>query len=91
MQKIISLVVENTTQAKLILKPGLAIVKIPGHLSADQQTELRNKLIKVADMNKDNDQFLKLYYKINTPYLFLNRKVSPNKKETIQTYVYDEL
>lgn len=85
------LVEEGVTQAKLILKPHLAIIKIPGSLSAEQQSELRTKLLKVADLQRDNTQFLKLYYKIGTPYMFLNRKTANNKKETAVVYTYADL
>jgi hypothetical protein len=89
--KILILTVKDATQAKLILKSNVAIVKIPGNLSEATQVEVRNKLIRVADMNKDTKQYLKLYYKIGTPYLFLNRKVSSSKKETFAVYTYSEL
>ncbi|HEY9485751.1 MAG TPA: hypothetical protein VIQ04_03840 [Nitrososphaeraceae archaeon] len=89
--KILILTVQDTTQAKLILKPDFAIIKIPGNIEFNKQVELRDKLIKVADINKDTKQYLKLYYKLNTPYLFLNKKVSSTKKETLATYVYADL
>jgi hypothetical protein len=83
--------VKDATQAKLILKPDFAVVKVPEYLPEDKKIEVRNKLVKVADMHKDNKEFLKLYYKVGTPYLFLNRKVSSTKKETFVTYKYSEL
>lgn len=81
---------EKATQAKLVLKPGHATIKIPGYLTLKDQVELRNKLIKIADLNNNTKQFLKLYYKINTPYLFLNQKVSGSKK-TFAVYEYNKL
>lgn len=89
--KILILTVKDATQAKLILKPGFATMKIPGGLGDTEQIELRNKLMKIVDGNKDNKQFLKLYYKIGTPFLFLNKKISAKKKETFVTYEYDKL
>jgi hypothetical protein len=89
--KILVLVVQDATQAKLILNPQLTVIKIPGFLPIEKQIEVRNKLIKIADINEGNKQFLKLYYKIGTPYLFLNRKIDSNKKETAAVYKYDEL
>lgn len=89
--KILTLIVRNATQAKLILKPNFAIVKVPGNLELEQQVEVRNKLIKVADLNRQTKQYLKLYYKVGTPYMFLNKKVSASKKETYAVYNYSEL
>jgi hypothetical protein len=89
--KILILTVRNATQAKLILKPNFAIVKIPGNLTPEVQVELRNKLVKVADLHKDTKQYLKLYYKVGTPYLFLNKKLSSSKKETFAVYTYSDL
>jgi hypothetical protein len=89
--KILILTVENATQAKLILKPGFAIIKVPGDLPKTTQLEVRDKLVKVADANRDTTQFLKLYYKVGTPYLFLNKKLSSSKKETFAVYTYSEL
>lgn len=89
--KILSLIARNATQAKLILKPNFAIVKVPDNLSVETQIEVRNKLIKVADINHDTKQYLKLYYKVGTPYLFLNKKVSSSKKETFAVYTYSDL
>lgn len=89
--KILAINVKNATQAKLILKPRIAIVKIPGSLPPEQRLEVRDKLMKVADLNRGNKQFLKLYYKIGTPYLFLNRKISAKKKETFKVYTYADL
>lgn len=82
---------ENATQAKLILKPGQAIIKIPAHLPEETKIEVRNKLTKVADLNKDNKEFLKAYYRIGTPYIFLNKRVSAKKKKTFVTYTYADL
>ena len=89
--KTLVLTVQDATQAKLILKPQLAVIKVPGNLSVEMQEEVRNKLMKVADLNRDTKQFLKLYYKVGTPYLFLNRKISASKKETAQVYKYADL
>lgn len=89
--KILSLIVRNATQAKLILKPNFAIVKVPGNIPVETQVEIRNKLIKVADLNRATKQYLKLYYKVGTPYMFLNRKVSSSKKETFAVYTYSDL
>lgn len=89
--KILILTVQDATQAKLILKPGFATMKIPGRLSEEEQAELRRKMMKIVDGNTDNNQFLKLYYKIGTPYMFLNKKLSAKKKETFVTYEYDKL
>lgn len=89
--KILVLTVSNATQAKLILKPGFATMKIPDHLSEDEQFELRTKLMKVIDGNRNTNQYLKLYYKIGTPYLFLNRKITAKKKETFLVYKWAEL
>jgi hypothetical protein len=88
--KILILTVDNATQAKLILKPKLAVLKIPGNLPLDMQRELRTKFMKVADMNGENKDYLKMYYKIGTPYLFLNKK-QDSKKKTAIVYKYDEL
>ena len=90
-KRILILTIKNATQAKLVLKPGMAIVKIPGGLTKEQETELRNKLLKVADLNKDTKQFLKLYYKVGTPFLFLNQKLAGGRKETAKVYNYAEL
>ena len=89
--KILILTVRNATQAKLILKPNFAIVKIPGDLPLSVQNDVRDKLVKIADMNKETKQYLKIYYKIGTPYLFLNKKISSNKKETFAVYNYSDL
>lgn len=89
--KILILIVNEATQAKIIYKPGFAVIKIPGSLSLEDQAILRQKLLKIVDGNKDSQEFLKLYYKIGTPYLFLNRKLSSNKKETFVVYKWDEL
>lgn len=89
--KILILTVDDATQAKIIYKPGFAVVKIPGSLPYDEQVILRQKLLKIVDGNKESKEFLKLYYKIGTPYLFLNRKVSASKKETFVVYKWDEL
>jgi hypothetical protein len=91
MKKVLILTVEDATQAKLILKPDFAVIKIPGNIPRETQTEVRDKLMKVADAQCENKEFLKAYYKIGTPYIFLNRKVSGNKKETCVTYKYEEL
>jgi len=89
--KILVLTEEKATQAKLILKSQMAIVKVPGNIPVEQQYEIRNKLLKVADLNRNNTQFLKLYYKVGTPYMFLNKKLSSNKKETAAVYTYADL
>jgi hypothetical protein len=89
--KTLILTVKEATQAKIILRPGFAVVKIPGSLSYPDQIELRNKLLKIVDGNKDTNEFLKLYYKIGTPYLFLNRKISSSQKETFCVYKWEEL
>lgn len=89
--KLLVLTVKDTTQAKLTIKPNMAVVKVPASLSPETQAELRDKLIKIADMNRDTKQFLKLFYKIGTPYMFLNQKVSKNKKVTKEVYKYKEL
>lgn len=89
--KILILTVEEATQAKIILKPGFAVVKIPGSLPFEDQVILREKLLKIVDGNSDSKEFLKLYYKIGTPYLFLNKKISSSKKETFVVYKWDEL
>lgn len=83
--------VNNTNQAKLSLKDGDTVIKIPSNLSEVQKIELRNKLMKIADDQQSSKEFLKLYYKIGTPFMFLNRKVNPNKKETIKVYEYATL
>lgn len=82
---------EDTTQAKLVLKHDTAIVKIPNDLPEEMQLELRNKLLRVADLNKKNRKFSKLYYRPGTPYLFLNRKLGGGKKETVAVYKYADL
>jgi hypothetical protein len=91
MKPITVFTVRNATQAKLVLNPWETVIKIPGFLNPEQRLELRDKLIKIADLNSESREFLKLYYKIGTPYFFLNRKVGPRKKETISVYKYDEL
>jgi hypothetical protein len=85
------LIVKDATQAKLVLRPGFAIIKIPGWLTTAKQIEVRDKLMAVIDKHSDTKEFLKIYYKIGEPYLFLNRKLSSSKRETIVTYKYDEL
>jgi hypothetical protein len=89
--KILIVTVDDATQAKIIYKPGFAVIKIPGSLSYEDQVILRQKLLKIVDGNKESKEFLKLYYKIGTPYLFLNRKISASKKETFVVYKWDEL
>lgn len=89
--KTLILTVQEATQAKIIYKPGFAVIKIPGSLSFIDQVILRNKLIKIVDGNRHSQEFLKLYYKIGTPYLFLNKKLPSNKKETFVVYKWDEL
>lgn len=89
--KILIQVVQEATQAKIILKPGFAVIKIPGSLSIEDQAILRSKLLKIVDGNSNTQEFLKLYYKIGTPYLFLNKKVSSSKKETFVVYKWEEL
>lgn len=89
--KVLVLTVNDATQAKIIFKPGFAVIKVPGSLPYEDQVVLRNKLLKIVDGNKDSKEFLKLYYKIGTPYLFLNRKLSASKKETFVVYKWEEL
>ena len=88
---IICTVAEGATQAKLTIKYGNALIKIPSYLSEEGRISLRNKLIKIADDNAKTTEFLKLYYKLGTPYLFLNKKMSDSKKVTIKVYTYNEL
>lgn len=88
---ILILIVKDATQAKVIIKPGFATIKIPSFLDYPAQLELRQKLLNVIDVNKDTKEFLKLYYKIGKPYLFLNRKIGHAKKETFAVYKYNEL
>lgn len=89
--KVVILTVNKATQAKLLLRPHLAVVKIPGNLPQNTQDEVRNKLLRVADLNRDTKQNMKLYYKVGTPYLFLNKKLSSRKRETVSTYKFAEL
>jgi hypothetical protein len=89
--KILIVTDKDATQAKLILKPKFGIVKIPGYLSYEHKKELREKLCRIADMNHKTNEFLKLYYKIGTPYFFLNRKITNTKKETYKVYKYSEV
>ncbi len=88
---VLILTVKDATQAKVIIKPGFAIIKVPDFLSYEDRMILRKKLMEIVDANSDTQEFLKLYYKIGTPYLFLNRKVGHGKKETYITYKWDEL
>lgn len=89
--KILILSVHSTVQAKVIIRPGFSVIKIPEHLPDEQKIELRNKLVKIVDENSNSKFFLKLYYKIGTPYLFLNKRISGSKKVTYNTYKYEEL
>lgn len=89
--KILILTVNDATQAKLIISPGFATIKIPGSLSYEEQYELRNKLMKIVDGNRDTKQHLKLFYKVGTPFLFLNKKITAKKKETFLVYKYDNI
>lgn len=82
---------EEATQAKLILKPGFAMIKVPNHLTEEEQKEVRGKLMKIVDLQKENKQFLKAYYRIGSPYVFLNKKVSARRKKTFVTYTYKDL
>lgn len=88
---VLILTVKDATQAKVSIKPGFAVVKVPAHLPYEDQLILRKKLLEVVDFNRDTKEFLKLYYKIGTPFLFLNRKLSHSKKETHVVYKWEEL
>jgi len=89
--KTLILTVKEATQAKLIYRPGFAVIKIPGSLEMPDQIILRNKLLKIVDGIRDSNFFLKMYYKIGTPYLFLNKRISSTKKETFVVYKWDDL
>jgi hypothetical protein len=91
MRTLTAVTVRNATQAKLIISPQGAIVKVPGNIPVEMQKEVRNKLIKIADLNQKKRGYLKLYYKIGTPYLFLNRKFSGQRKQTEKVYKYADL
>jgi hypothetical protein len=89
---------EKATQAKLVLHKQFAVIKLPRELSFEQKSEVRNKFLKLIEINQKewnwdgNASFsLKVYYKIGTPYIFLNRRVENNKRETIATYNYNDL
>lgn len=82
--------IQNSVQAKVMIKPGFSVIKIPEHLPKNEQNELRNKLIKVVDMHENTNFSLKLFYKIGTPYLFINRKVQGEKTSHV-TLKYEEL
>ena len=82
---------EEATQAKLILKPGFAVIKVPKSLEEDVQKEVTDKLMKIANLQKDNKLFLKAYYRIGAPYVFLNKKVGAKRKKTFVTYTYKDL
>jgi hypothetical protein len=85
------LTIRNTRQAKLTINNDHAIIKIPNDLPFEQKVELRGKLLSIANLNIATKEPLKLYYKPNTPYFFLNKKIGFNKKETVRVYRYDEL
>ena len=89
--KVVILTIKKATQAKLLLRPQLAVVKIPGSLPESQQIELRNKFMKVIDLNPNVTKNMKLYYKVGTPYMFLNKKLSSRKRETAKVYKFAEL
>lgn len=89
--KVVILTVKKATQAKLLLRPQLAVMKIPGNLPESQQIEIRNKLMRVVDLNPDVQENMKCYYKVGTPYLFLNKKLSSQKRETAEVYKFAEL
>lgn len=89
---------ERATQAKLVLHKQFAVIKLPKDIPFEQKTEIRNKFLKVVEINQKewnwnggNSFSLKVYYKIGTPYIFLNRRVGDNKRETIATYNYNDL
>jgi hypothetical protein len=88
---ILVLTVDGATQAKVIIRPGFAVIKIPSHLSLEERLTLRKKLTSIVDANTETREFLKLYYKLGTPYLFLNRKLGHSKKETYIVYKWAEL
>lgn len=89
---------ERATQAKLVLHKNFATIKIPNHLPTETQAEIRNKFLHLIELNRASydwnvdDRFsLKVYYKVGTPYVFLNRRLSNRKRETIETYIYNDL
>jgi hypothetical protein len=87
---------ETATQAKLVLQKGYCEIKIPKHLSYNQRLEIRDKFLHLIEMNKKeverSDEYgLKAYYKIGTPYVFLNRRINSRKRETVATYSYNDI
>ena len=89
---------EQATQAKLVLHKQFAVIKLPKDLSSEQRSEIRTKFLRLIEINQKEYNWdgqagfsLKVYYKVGTPYIFLNKKVGGNKRETIATYNYNDL
>jgi hypothetical protein len=87
---------ESATQAKLVLQRGFAVIKIPKTLPYVQRLEIRNKFLHLIEMNKAEmnglgNTSLKAYYKVGTPFIFLNRRINSRKRETVATYSYNDL
>jgi hypothetical protein len=87
---------ESATQAKLVLQRGFAVIKIPKTLPYAQRKDIREKFLHLIEIHKietggiGNDS-LKAYYKIGTPFVFLNRRVNSRKRETVATYSFNDL
>lgn len=89
---------ERATQAKLVLHKNFAVIKIPNHLPTELQKEIRTKFLNLIEKNRavynwnvDDNFSLKVYYKVGAPYVFLNRRLSNRKRETVETYIYNDL
>lgn len=90
--KVVILTVKKATQAKLLIRPNLAVVKIPKNLPIGTQKEIRSKFTKIIDLNENTNQSLKAYYKVGTPYVFLNKKLpSTKKRKTATVYTFADL
>jgi len=86
---------ESATQAKLVLQRGFAVIKIPKTLPYAQRKDIRDKFLHLIELNKIENSWdgtaLKAYYKIGTPFVFLNRRINSRKRETVATYSFNDL
>jgi len=89
---------EKATQAKIVLHKQFAVIKLPKDLPVEERSIMRRKFLNLIEINQkewnwdgENNFSLKVYYKIGTPYIFLNKRVGSNKRETVATYNYNDL
>lgn len=89
--KEVTIIKKNIKQTQFHLFRGYIKIKFPFDLTPEEMLTLEKKFTTVAHKLSNIDYPLKAFYKMGTPYLFMNKTLEDGRKETVFTYEMDKL